>query len=1094
MSHLSDQPHRVTKPFFTFGTLTLLILMGIGFSFGVTRLFLGLGSVTNLDNHNPWGIWIAFDVACGVALAAGGFLTAALVEIFGRRRYRPLLRPALLTAFLGYLWVAIALLFDLGRYWNAWRPLFNWQGNSVLFEVGMCVTFYLVVLSVEMSPSILEGLKDRIAEDSWGAAFLRRLSKPISTLHTWVHIVLPIFIVAGVVLSCMHQSSLGTLMLISPTKTSALWDTPILPLLFLLSAFMVGFPMVILESVYANLSFGRKAEMELLTPLARVIPWFIGVYAVVKLGDLAVRRSSVDFLDNPGATIALVVEILIGVVAPFALLQIRAVRRSMGWLFFAVVLVIFGVVLNRINVFLVSYTPPYSTEAYFPSVGEITMTVAIVSSIMFCYRLLVTYFPILPGYVPATREQLARLRDERARTVSPRMTWAIRVVAIAVLFGFVITYFLVHRSAVAASERTVAEVQRVIAEEPVHLQPSGVAAPLRPERYRRVYVMANPALNAASDDYEPVAFAHRIHDNLTGGDCGVCHHRYSWDEEDRVGEDIGELHESIEVPIGGPCASCHEDMADNPPQSCARCHNQPNEADAPARLGLKGAYHRQCINCHEKHMQPAPAPTECDSCHHPWTPDHGLLVQLPQRPSPQEVTRSCLSCHTRVGDDLLATAHWNWKGQSPTLTGYQHRTDVSLQLMVNNYCIAIGSNPQACATCHIGYGWVDEGFDFTDPTNIDCLVCHDTTGTYRKDPMQAGMPREDVDLVAVARAVGRPSRASCGSCHFQSGGAPNAKHGDLEPALANPTPEQDQHMGRRDMRCQNCHTTSRHRIAGMSMTAPAVEGRVFCEQCHGPAPHGVTGMLGQHLNDHVRTIACETCHIPSFARTTPTLLRRDFSAAGQDLPEELDRHGMPTYDRRFGTLTWGVDEVPVYLWFDGTRRATLVGDKVNPKRGVVLNAPVGDRRNPAARISPFKAHTAVQPYDAESRVLAVPKLPPGYWADFSWERALTEGMKALGLEYSGRYDWVETTLYTGIHHGVVPAPMALGCTDCHSASAANCVRCHRGAAGMDRPEHTRKMYPSVERRLDFEALGYPDDPAMTGGRFFVTLGRGLPPR
>lgn len=1091
MTPLSHRPHRVTKPFFTFGTLTLLMLMGIGFSFGITRLFLGLGSVTNLDNHNPWGIWIAFDVACGVALAAGGFLTALLVEILGRRRYESLLRPALLTAFLGYLWVAIALAFDLGRYWNIWRPLFNWQGNSVLFEVGMCVTFYLIVLTIEMSPSILEGLLDRARDGSTTSRLLRRLEKPIATLHSWVHIVLPIFIVAGVVLSCMHQSSLGTLMLIAPTKTSALWDTSILPLLFLLSAFMVGFPMVILESIYANISFGRKAEMELLTPLSRIIPWFIGAYAILKFGDLFVRRHQIDFLENPAATVALVVEILVGVVFPFLLLQIPAVRRSMGWLFFAVALVIFGVILNRLNVFLVSYNPPYLVKAYFPSVGEIAMTIAIVSSILFCYRLLVTFFPILPGYVPATAEQLARLREERERTVSPRLTWVIRISAIAVLGAFVLVYFLVHKTAVEASERTVAEVERVIKEEPVHVSPPSLPAPLRPEAYRKVYVMSDPGLNAASDDYEPVAFAHRIHDNITGGDCGVCHHRYSMDEEDRVGEDIHALHEAMDVTIGGACASCHDDMADNPPQACASCHALPNEADAPARLGLKGAYHRQCINCHERAK--LPAPTECNACHHPWTPDHSRLVELPAKPTPQQVTESCLSCHTRVGSDLLATAHWNWKGQSPTLAGYQHRTDVSLQLMVNNHCIAIGANPQACATCHIGYGWVDEAFDFADPSAIDCLVCHDTTGTYRKDPMRAGMPLEEVDLVAVSRAVGRPSRAVCGSCHFNSGGAPNAKRGDLDPILVSPGPDQDQHMGRQDMRCQDCHTTTRHRIAGMSMTAPAVEGRVTCEQCHGPAPHGVAGMLGQHLNDHVRTIACETCHIPSFARETPTLMRRDYSAAGQNRPEQLDQYGMPTYDPRFGSLTWGKDQVPAYEWFDGTRRATLVGDKVNPKRGVVINAPVGDRRNPAARIFPFKVHTAVQPYDTESKRLAVPKLSPGYWADFSWDQAIAEGMKALGLDYSGEYGWVETTLYTGIHHGVVEAPMALGCTDCHSPQAVNCTRCHRGAAGMDRPEHSRKIYPEVERRIDFQALGYPDDPALTGGRFFVTLGRGLPP-
>jgi len=349
----NDQPHRIEKPFFTFGTLTLLIFMGVGFSFGVTRVLLGLGSVTNLDNHNPWGIWISFDVACGVALAAGGFTTGALVDIFGRKKYLPLLRPALLTAFLGYLWVVIALSFDLGRYWNLWRPIFNWQGNSVLFEVGMCVTVYLIVLSVEMSPYVLEGLKARIDEGAWGAILLRRFEKPLLALAAGVRIVLPLFIVAGVVLSFMHQSSLGSLMLIAPTQLSPLWNTPILPLLFLLSAIMVGFPMVILESIYANISFGRSPEMELLTPLARIVPWFVGTYGVVKIGDLVVRYGQLNFLENPGATTSLAVEILLGVVAPFLLFLHPAVRRSMGWLFFTVALIIFGVVLNRTNVQLV---------------------------------------------------------------------------------------------------------------------------------------------------------------------------------------------------------------------------------------------------------------------------------------------------------------------------------------------------------------------------------------------------------------------------------------------------------------------------------------------------------------------------------------------------------------------------------------------------------------------------------------------------------------------------------------------------------------------------------------------------------------------
>jgi octaheme c-type cytochrome (tetrathionate reductase family) len=1091
----NDQPHRVVKPFFTFGTLTLLIFMGVGFSFGVTRLLLGLGAVTNLDNHNPWGIWISFDVACGVALAAGGFTTAALVDIFGRKKYLPLLRPAILTAFLGYLWVVIALSFDLGRYWNLWRPIFNWQGNSVLFEVGMCVTAYLIVLTVEMSPSVVEGLKARLDQGEWGAALLRRVERPLLALSAGVRIVLPLFIVAGVVLSFMHQSSLGALMLIASTKLSPLWNTPILPLLFLLSAMMVGFPMVILESIYANISFGRSPEMELLTPLTRAIPWFLGTYGVVKIGDLLVRHSQLNFLEHPAATTSLVVEILLGVIAPLLLFLNQAVRRSIGWLFFAVSLIIFGVVLNRINVFLVGYNPPYSPKAYFPSIGEIAMTIAIVSSILFCYRFFVTFFPILPGYVPTTETQLAQMREEREKTVDPFWTWVIRGTAIAFLLGFIALYNLVHFEAIQATVKTVEEIQRVKTESPAPASAiAGQAYPQRPSAYKNFYLLNSAVLGAKSDDYEPVGFSHRIHDELVEGDCGVCHHRYSMAEGDRVGVDIRDLHAPMDIKMGGACASCHDDMAKNPPQSCTRCHGLPNEADSPARIGLKGAYHRQCIGCHERQLKPASAPTECASCHHPWTPDHSTLVAFTGKPSPQEVTRTCLGCHPRVGQDVLKTAHWNWKGYSPTLKGYEHRVDISLTVMVNNACIAIGPNLQECASCHIGYGWVDAKFDFASPANIDCLVCHDTTGTYRKDPGKGGLPDPSLDLAAIAQKVGRPSRRACGSCHFVSGGAPYTRHGDLEPVLADPPAEFDMHMGALKMRCQDCHTTTEHRIAGMSMSAPAVEGRVGCEKCHGQTPHGVAGMLSRHLDDHVRAVACETCHIPFIANASPTLLRRDYSHAGQNLPKRLDQFGMPDYDKKFGALTWGKHLVPTYLWYDGTRNASLVGDKINPSSAVILNAPVGEKRDPSARIFPFQVHAAVQPYDTENKILAMPKLLEGYWTDFDWSKAIADGLKEVGLPYSGKYGFVETKMYSSIHHEVVPAKKALGCSDCHSVEAVTCTRCHKNAQEMDLPAHRRAVYPEAAHRLDFKALGYPDDPALVGGRFYISIGRGTPPR
>ena len=1089
-----DHPHRVTKPFFTFGTVTLLLLMGVGYAFGITRMLLGLGRVTNLDNHSPCGIWISFDVACGVALAAGGFTTAALVDIFGRRRYKALLRPAILTAFLGYLWVAIALSFDLGRYWNIWRPIFNWQGNSVLFEVGMCVTVYLFVLTVEMSPSILEGLKARVDQGEWGATVLRRIDGPLMTLYAAVRIVLPLFIVAGVVLSCMHQSSLGTLMLIAPTKSSPLWDTALLPALFLMSAVMVGFPRVILESIYANISFGRNPEMDLLTPLARVIPWFIGAYAIVKFGDLAFRFGSLDFLAYPAATTSLAVEILLGVVAPFLLLLNKAVRRSMGWLFLAAALVIFGVVLNRINVFLVSYTPPYATHGYFPSVGEIAMTFAIVSSILFCYRFFVTFFPILPGYLPTSEVQLQHLREERERTVSPFWTWVIRASAAVCLLGFVLLYSGVHAKAITGSTRLVEDIRRVTSAAPV-FEKVVARYPERPPAYRNFYELNSAILSARSDDYEPVGFAHRIHDELTGGDCGVCHHRFATDEKDRVGVDIKEFHGQMNVKLGGACSACHQDMKQNAPQGCRRCHGAPYEADAPSRIGLKGAYHRQCIGCHERQLKPASAPTACNGCHHPWTPDHGVLVSLPAKATAQDVTRTCLSCHAKTGQDILNTAHWTWKGYSPTLKGYEHRIDISLTLMVNNSCIAIGSNMQACASCHIGYGWVDAKFDFKNPANIDCLVCHDTTGTYRKEPGRGGLPDPSLDLAAIVKKVGRPSRQACGSCHFASGGGgPYTKHGDLEPALANPPAELDAHMGALKMRCQDCHQTTDHRISGMSMSAPAVEGRVGCEKCHGQTPHGVAGVLSRHLDNHIKAVACETCHIPSIAHGSPTLLRRDYSSAGSDRAVTLDRYGMPQYDKRFGTLTWGKDLVPVYLWSDGTRNASMVGDRIDPSAPVVLNAPGGEKRNPAARIFPFQVHAAVQPYDTVNKVMALPKLLDGYWLDFNWSKAIASGMQQVNVPYSGKFGFVETRMYSAVHHEVAAAKQALGCADCHAVDAITCTRCHRGAVGMDLPAHRRAVYPEVKGRIDFKALGYPDDPALAGGRFYISLGRGAPPK
>ena len=1082
-------PAPVRKRFFTTGTLVILAFASVGLAFGLGRLANGLGATNNLDDFYPWGIWIAVDVACGVALAAGGFCTAALVDIFGRRRFHSLLRPAILTAWLGYFMVAVGLLFDLGRYWNVWRPIFHWQGNSVLFEVGMCVMAYLAVLTVEMSPALLEGFRERMKGSGRFAAFLRRLEKPTSVIHSWVKVILPIFIVAGVVLSSMHQSSLGTLMLIAPTKLSSLWYTPFLPLLFLLSAMMVGFPMVILESILSHRSYHLDSETNLLGGVAKYVPWTIGAYGVLKLGDLVLRWNELSFTAHPGATVSWAVEILAGLVAPFILFSLKSVRRSNGWLFFSSLLVVFGVVLNRLNVYLIGYKPPYSTRAYFPAVGEIALTVGLACLLMLLYRFFTSFFPILSAPAGHGAKLAALYRREPLPFVKPVWAWIFRGTAVALLLGFVVLYSLVHSQAIYASLASANEVAVEKVTPTPAVDTSAFRHAGRPEAYSNLYFLSNPLLNTKTDFYEPVRFTHRTHDVNSDSDCSICHHRYALGADDRVGQDLKTMHEEIEVRItGASCLSCHEDLTEKPQQKCSQCHIESNEADYPARIGLKGAYHRQCIGCHQNQPRTAQAPVDCAGCHHPLVPDHTNLIAGAGSLNRENVTQACLRCHEKTGQDILRTAHWTWQGRTPDIPGNEHSTSVGLRTTVDNYDISLIPNPKLTSAFHIGD--VAQPADWSDPTKIDCLICHDSTSTYSRNPEAATF-----DWRSAAAAVGRPSRANCGHCHFTSAAGPGVKSGDLSPALVDPPDEADVHMWKFDLRCQDCHTTRSHQIAGLAFNAPVVEERTGCEKCHGPEPHGITGVLSRHIDNHVKTVACETCHVPLFARQYPTRLSVDFSKAGPKLPEApVLKFGRPVLDPRFGEQTWGQNVVPEYRWFDGTRRNTQFGDKIDPSRPVVLNAPLGDKHNAQAKIFPFKLHRAVQPYDRGQNVLAAVKFEDGLWKDYDWAKAVEEGMRAVGGTFSGEVGFVPTEMYSAVHHEVAPAKRSLGCADCHAPQNVSCARCHSGAVGMNQPEHTRRVYPQTAESFDFKALGYEGDPAVTGGRFYMYLRRGLPPR
>jgi len=392
-----ETPTPVRARYFTQGTAIVAAIASLGIFAYFYRLIFGLGAATNLDNQYPWGIWIAIDVASGVALAAGGFTSAALADIFHKEEYHVIVRPALLTALLGYTFVVIGLLADLGRYYNVWHPMLPsmWQGNSVLFEVGMCVMVYLTVLYIEFLPIVAERFVGRVHLPGPFSIFNRIVDSWLRVCQQYLKRFISLFIIAGVVLSCLHQSSLGTLMVIAPTKMHPLWYTPISPLLFLLSAIAVGFPMVIFESILSSRSFKLAPETKVLSSIARYTPVLLGVYLAMKIGDLTLRNAWPYVLEGSLQSFMYIIELGVGVVTPMILLSMPRVRRSISGLFTAAAMVIGGVALNRINVFLIAYKPLYAEKTYFPSVYEIAVTLGLIATLVLVYRFIVMTFPVI---------------------------------------------------------------------------------------------------------------------------------------------------------------------------------------------------------------------------------------------------------------------------------------------------------------------------------------------------------------------------------------------------------------------------------------------------------------------------------------------------------------------------------------------------------------------------------------------------------------------------------------------------------------------------------------------------------------------------
>ncbi len=360
-------------------TMILLLIMAAGGTILIYRLMAGLGAVTNLNDRFPWGIWIGLDVLGGVAMAAGGFLIAGAVYILNMNKYKPIVRAAILNAFFGYLLAAMAITFDIGLPWNVWHPTVMWQIHSVMWIVAIHVVLYTSTLATESSPMFFEKLKMEKA-----AKFIERMIIPV--------------VLFGVLLSTLHQSSLGAVFLIAPKKLSSLWYSSLMPTLFLSSAVMMGLSMVSFETILSIRVFKHTPDMDILSGLARGTLIATIIYFAMKLWVLAKGPGlSAPFNGTMEANMYLL-EMSIGVIIPLFLLLNKSIRENIKSIFYVNILVISGVLLNRLNVSIFGVYRDASArgDSYFPSWMEIVVTLAFISFSIFGFKVAAKYLRVFP--------------------------------------------------------------------------------------------------------------------------------------------------------------------------------------------------------------------------------------------------------------------------------------------------------------------------------------------------------------------------------------------------------------------------------------------------------------------------------------------------------------------------------------------------------------------------------------------------------------------------------------------------------------------------------------------------------------------------
>lgn len=430
--------------------------------------------------------------------------------------------------------------------------------------------------------------------------------------------------------------------------------------------------------------------------------------------------------------------------------------------------------------------------------------------------------------------------------------------------------------------------------------------------------------------------------------------------------------------------------------------------------------------------------------------DHSQFEILQQDfEHPSEVTEACLSCHNGRDEEIMKTSHWKWSKEIIRTEGDTVRA--GKKNAFNNYCAHISSNEWKCTKCHAGYGWKDKTFDFTESKNVDCMICHDLTGAYEKTPLGSGMPAMEKEEYKdktyfppnynyISQNVGLPEIKNCGVCHFYGGGGDNTKHGDLSSDLLYAHKNIDVHMDTEGngMNCVDCHTTENHNITGQCLDPSGTQkSKVQCLDCHSDHKHA-----NNTIERHTNRVACQTCHIPVYAKGVHTNMTWDWSTAGK---KDEDGNGYTktdtasgryAYRSAKGTYTWENYVTPEYIWADGSCSKHIVGDSIRDTSLLVINPMGGSAQDPNSKLIPVKVHRGKQPYDTENRYLITPHIygkdENAFDVSLDWDRAIKSGMEYTGLEYSGKFGFIKTEYYHALNHMVAPAEQALKCIDCHS--------------------------------------------------------------